>query len=255
MNTDPRNSSMRVPAWWKAVVTLGYSVALFVAVILLVGKLFGTCAENASCSPLQSGAALLLLLTLGAGLLIVGVLGWKGWLPGTRLNKQHEAGASLRRSSVTAAVLLTFVSRGFYKPFWFYTRTAAINSLASPAKLWRSGPAVLLIFQILFLLAPRGTVLQMLLGLAVGVTVLVLSFRVRSIIADDLSSRAEAVLPVSLGVQALYAPSTLLTLFFDVWYLQYKLNDLIDQRRAWETPVSVEIAPETIHSLPALEVQ
>jgi hypothetical protein len=243
---------MHVPLWWRAVVALGYGVALFVAVGLLSGAVLGNCTESDNCSPLQSGTVLTLLLILGAGLLVVAVLAWKGWLPGTRLNRQQAAGASLRRSSVTAVVLLTFASLGFYVPFWFYTRTPAINSLASPAKLWRFGPAVLLLFQILPVLAPAGTTLAALLQVGGVITLLMLSFRVRSIVADDLASRAEAALPGSLGAQSFDAPSSLLTFFFQIWYLQYKLNELIDQRRAWETPLPADVPPEAIPSVGAL---
>jgi hypothetical protein len=256
MTSHPGQSSMHVPPWWRAVVALAYGVALFVIVLVLAGAVFGNCAENENCSPVQSIAVLLLFLSLGAGLLIIGVLGWKGWLPGTYLNRHQAAGASLRRSSVTAVVLLTIVTFGFYLPFWFYTRTPAINALASPAKLWTYGPAVLVLFQILGLLAPSETMLDMLLRIGGFVTLLVLSFRVRSIIADDLSARVEAVLPSSLGVQSFSAPSTLLTFFFHIWYLQYKLNELIDQRRAWDTQSpAAEVPPEANPSLGGPEPQ
>jgi hypothetical protein len=89
---------MHVPLWWRAVVALGYGVALFVAVGLLSGAVLGNCTESDNCSPLQSGTVLTLLLILGAGLLVVAVLAWKGWLPGTRLNRQQAAGASQRSS-------------------------------------------------------------------------------------------------------------------------------------------------------------
>jgi hypothetical protein len=62
---------------------------------------------------------------------------------------------------------------------------------------------------------------------------LVLAFRVRFILVDHLASKIRAVLPVSAGLETSSSPSSLLTFFFNIWYLQYKINQFLDESRAW----------------------
>ena len=82
--------------------------------------------------------------------------------------------------------------------------------------------------------APDMIVGHMIVGLAWGITALVLCFRVRSILADHLESKIRAVLPASVGLQASSSHhSFLLTFIFNIWYLQYKINQFIDESGAW----------------------
>src|SRR3954469_22455525 len=48
----------------------------------------------------------------------------------------------LKRSSVIAVVLLSFVTLGLYVPIWFLRRRRGLNSLDSPRKLSVFGPAI-----------------------------------------------------------------------------------------------------------------
>ena len=136
--------------WRRAGVALEYGLLLFFLVgVLGEALILRGCGDTKSCSPAQQTAAALFVVVVVAGILVIGVLGWKGQLPGTRVDRYQSGGAFLQRSSVTVVVLLTFVSGRFYIPVWFHRRMKAINSLDSPSKLWKWGPAVLLVLQTL----------------------------------------------------------------------------------------------------------
>ncbi len=151
----------------------------------------------------------------------------------------------LKRSSVVAVVLLSFVTLGFYYPIWFLRRRRGLNSLDSRRKLGILGPVILLALHAIYLVLPQHSTPEKIAGLAVLPTFLVLAFRVRFILADHLTSKTGAVLPVSLSFQTASNPSNLLTFFLTIWYLQYKINQLIDESRAWTHAGTVGEDPET----------
>ena len=231
---DKRTNKTDAGRWRRASVALGYGLFLFFLLAFLTDKLIlRDCQATTSCSPAQQTASVISVVFVVAGLLVIGVLGWKGQLPGTRVDRYESHGAFLQRSNVAAVVLLSLVSGGFYIPVWFYSRLKAFNSLNSPAKLWKWGPAVLLVLQILSVaLRPGG--LASLMTLAGIVATLMLSFRVRSIIADHSASMVVSILPGNLAARSLSTPSSLLTFLINIWYLQYRTNELIDECRAWE---------------------
>jgi hypothetical protein len=224
---------------------------IFVVAVLTEAIILRGCGATTSCSPVQRAAAAISVVIVVAGILVIGVFGWKGQLPGTRVDRYESRGAFLQRSSVTAVVLLTLASGGFYIPVWFHRRRKAINSLDSPLNLWKWGPAIVLVLQIVTVALQRGGLFLMM-QVASIIAVLALSFRVRSILAEHSASRVSAVLPGTLGVQAVSAPSSLLTFLLNIWYLQYAINELIDEWRVWDdTNAIIEGRAERAPSKPA----
>ena len=224
--------------WARAGITLAFGCLWTFAILMLIEAVISRgCTGREDCSASQSAAAALALLAMVGGLLVLGVLGWTGRLPGTRVDHYRSGATFLDRSSVTLVVVLTIVSAGFYVPVWFQRRREALNSLESPVKVWEWGPPAVLVLHASRFAIPEGTTLQAAASLATMVGILMLSFRVRSILMDHSESRVSRLLPGALGIQRM-APSALLTVLFNHWYLQFKINQLIDESRAWEQPLA-----------------
>jgi hypothetical protein len=66
-----------------------------------------------------------------------------------------------------------------------------------------------------------------------------LTFRVRFILMDHAAAIAKAF-PVTLGLEGRFSPSAILTFFLHIWYLQHKINELVDESRAWNHPAHPE---------------
>jgi len=143
--------------------------------------------------------------------------------------------APLKRSSVFLVVLLSFVTGGVYTGIWYLRRRKGLNLLDSTSKLGVTGPASLIMLSTANLALPADSMQEALVVLAVGLTNLVMAFRVRWMIVDHLRSRIAAVLPQSAGLQEQYKPSSLLTFFLNIFYLQYKLNELVQVGDIWAT--------------------
>ena len=139
----------------------------------------------------------------------------------------------LKRSSVLVVVLLSLVTAGLYTGIWYLRRRKALNLLDSSSKLGLAGPIVLVTLSAINLALPSDSTPHTVTLLAVGLTNLVMAFRVRWMIIDHLGSRIAAVLPQSAGLQEQYKPSSLLTFFLNIFYLQYKINELIQLSDIW----------------------
>src|SRR4029078_5073349 len=70
--------------------------------------------------------------------------------------------------------------------------------------------------------------------LALWLTAFGTAFRVRWMLVEHLRSRISAVLPMSASIQEQNAPSSILTFFLSIWYLQYKINEMVDSDAAWQ---------------------
>ena len=91
---------MDVDRWRRAGVPFVYGLFLVFLVAFLCEALIRRgCGDTKSCSPARQTAAVISMVVVVAGLLVIGVLGWKGQLPGTRVGRY----VFLQRSSVTAA--------------------------------------------------------------------------------------------------------------------------------------------------------
>ena len=144
----------------------------------------------------------------------------------------------LKRRSVVAMVVLMFVTFGIYYPVWYFRRRPGLNRLDSPKKLalWP-----LLLFSASFAIAVvvgaitadpetdefSATGLALFLQLfqfAVGILMIVQSFRIKDIIEDH----ATPVDTSGLFVERVKL-SGLMTFFFSVFYLQWAINRYVVQ--------------------------
>ena len=146
----------------------------------------------------------------------------------------------LRRTSVLLLIFLTFVTVAIYYPVWFLRRRRALNGLRSRDKL-NTGVFVvaIVLFSVgllLMLMAwalegfgeglGRGDLLAVskglegfaqFLNLVAGIALLIQSFKVRRMLTEHLAAHTGQ--PVSI--------SGLGTFFFQILYLQYKINAIL----------------------------
>ena len=146
---------------------------------------------------------------------------------------KSSAGVALKRSSVIAVVLLSLLTGGFYTAIWYLRRRKGLNSLDSASKLGVTGPVILLIVTTAYVVLPPDSTAKTVALLAIGVTNLAMTFTVRWMIVDHLRTLITAVLPQSAGLQAQYSPSSILTFFLNIFYLQYKINELVEASDTW----------------------
>jgi len=148
-----------------------------------------------------------------------------------------DRGTGLRKTPVLLTILLTFITLGVYYPCWFLSRLDAINSLLSREKLGR-GVFVfaVLLAGISILLNAGAGVLEGLgegsrnpdligmvgslvafdrfISLTAGVLLLIQSFKVKRIFQQHFNEHLNQNV----------AFSSLATFFFQIYYLQYKIN-------------------------------
>lgn len=130
---------------------------------------------------------------------------------------------TFKKTSVLMTVLLSLVTLGIYIPYWFLSRRDTLNTFKSNEKMSYSLPLFTLILYsfsavmvpaafFIWLSEPIVAIYQYIdtivtyLGLGI---ILFLSFRARAIL-NDYFDHTEV--------------SALLTLLFNIWYLQYKIN-------------------------------
>lgn len=138
------------------------------------------------------------------------------------LQAQHSMGVLL-------LILLTTITCGFYGAFWYNMRLPFVNALDTSTKL-EPGTAKLLIvlsaanLGVMLLaimtmsdvdLGSLFDIISRLLGLGAGILNLVLAFRVRRALIDYGKRYTPG-----------YDVSGLATFFFNVYYLQYKINHM-----------------------------
>jgi hypothetical protein len=152
-------------------------------------------------------------------------------------NMQSTINQDVKKTPVILTIIFTFITGGIYYPCWFLTRRDQINALHSQEKIGK-GVFIfgIVIFSIsLFLALVSGFLEGMgeelgtaeflamakgvdtvdtLLSLVVGITLLVQCFKVRRIFRNHLNDH--------LGRNISF--SGLATFFFQIYYLQYKIN-------------------------------
>ena len=140
----------------------------------------------------------------------------------------------LKQRRVLVMVLFVIITFGVYYLVWWFRRRPGLNRLNSPTKL-AAWPPVLWAtwFAIQFVLGlvqgsrpgepvmgPGGTLTVSLVQFAVGILMIVQTFRVKDIIEDHAAPETESgpmfVEPVKL--------SGLMTFFFSIFYLQWAIN-------------------------------
>ncbi len=156
---------------------------------------------------------------------------------------QEQAGnlphsnAELKKTSVVLLIFLTIITFGIYYPVWFLRRRNAINNLQSKEKLG-SGVFVfaIVVFSIslfvsllsgameglaeglgemdLMLTAKGLDLFSRILDLVVGISLLVQCFKVRRIFNEHFNTYLQRGISFSGAA----------TFFFQIYYLQYKMN-------------------------------
>jgi hypothetical protein len=171
----------------------------------------------------------------------------------------------LEKCSVLGVVLLSFLTAGIYPPLWFLSRRKALNSLHSPEKIGISGPLIALALLMVSACIPFaggarwGSWVQAenvlgpahpLILVAAGIILIVQCFKVRRILLDHLAPREEGMFSASIRFQYDDLLSRMTTFSLGIFYLQYKINGLIDRLAAVEDN-QVEMAAPVLQ-LPAL---
>ena len=131
---------------------------------------------------------------------------------------------AFKRFSAWGVFGLTIVTLGIYPYFWMYTRTKTINSIhenvISPALVSAFLVVVALSYASSFFGESQQAILA---GLAISLLYLVLYlvvlFKIRNRLQDIINRSSNN--PYKLG--------TILTFFFSSIYLQYKINECIDE--------------------------
>jgi len=152
-----------------------------------------------------------------------------------------------KKKSVILLFLLSIITLGLYPMFWFIKRSPEINNLKTKSKLTKKSAVILLIFYILFTISlislqitaslsgvtiPNVTdpanvpiefqilfIITLIFGLISLMFLLILTFRVRKILNEVLANK-----------QTKRKVSGLFTLIFNIYYLQYEINRIIDDK-------------------------
>jgi hypothetical protein len=188
-----------------------------------------------------------------------------GTPPGAAAQSQIKGEDRLEDSGVFGAVLWTIVTGGIYQAIWFLTRRRALNNLNSPEKLGIAGLGVALAgFIVSFLLPIVGSVKwgswvaaenalgplhPVILLIAEGI-IIVQCFKARRILVDHLSPHQQSMFSASIRIQNDELVSRTATFFLGIFYLQYKINELLKWLTSNEVGQGTENAPESLASLP-----
>jgi len=140
--------------------------------------------------------------------------------------------------------LLTLVTAGLYQPIWFLSRRKALNNLHSQEKLGVWPLAMVLAALVASLSLPiigglkwsswveaENAVppLHPFILLVAGIILVVQSFKVRRILLDHLAPREEGMFSAGIRMQHEELFSRMGTFFFGIFYLQHKINGLLDR--------------------------
>ncbi len=166
---------------------------------------------------------------------------------GVASRAQEKREDRLEDSSVPGAIFLTILTLGLYPPIWFMTRRKAFNHLQSREKLGRGAPAAAFLLMLVSACLPfaggakwgswvqaenaLGPVHPLIL-LAAGIILAVQCFKVRRILLDHLAPREEGMFSASIRFQYDDLLSRVGTFFLGIFYLQFKINELINRLAA-----------------------
>lgn len=148
--------------------------------------------------------------------------------PVEAVSHDRSAIAEFPRFTTWGVLLLVIVTFSFYIPYWLLTRTKVLDRVApeNPIPRWLVSAAIALfslsmVMSVLEGIYPASTDIKIsssLLSLISGVSFVVWAFMFRA--------RLNALLGASSGERFWLGP--VMTFFFQVLYLQYKINDAID---------------------------
>ena len=168
----------------------------------------------------------------------------------------------LEHKSVLLVILLTVVTFGLYYPYWFIRSKKGINSLNSQRKINLIIPGFvfsvwLLRFVLVFVwaaLSESGALsrlgfianaiqgvpeLDSIVTLVGGILLLLQCFKVKSILEDHTNVPISGPLAGSLTLVQRTTFSGVATFFLGIYYLQYKINEIVDASPQASTAVGV----------------
>jgi len=150
----------------------------------------------------------------------------------------------LADASVFGMCLLSLVTAGLYLPIWFMSRRRALNALRSREKLGAWPLAVMLLalaasLSITIISSVKwGSWVEVenafppfhpFILLVAAILIIVQCFKVRRILLDHLAPRQEGVFSAGIRLQYEESFSRMGTFFFGIFYLQHKINGMLDK--------------------------
>ena len=152
----------------------------------------------------------------------------------------------LTETNILVPIILTILTCGLYVPIWFLQKRSGVNQLHSNEKLG-AGPSVAVLFlDLLTVLVNMGVGNQVpfirnfetmwappfnaLAGLAIGILMVMQAFKVRSIMEAHTRVHSPGPLAGSIAMLQGSSFSVPATFFLGIFYLQYKINELVE---AW----------------------
>jgi hypothetical protein len=167
----------------------------------------------------------------------------QGWADrATPLGRPSPAALELESRSVVLVVALTLITLGLYYPVWFMLRRSGINSLHSGEKLGVLvfALAIALQFLALVLILSQGYLTSPEIGwlrffdsavsLLAVILLVIQSFKVKRILEDHAAESSRGLFGGSISLAQESSLSGVATFFFGIFYLQHKINGMVE---AW----------------------
>jgi len=140
------------------------------------------------------------------------------------------------RFSTWFVVVLSVITLSFYIPYWLYTRTKQLNTITKD----KISDGFIITALALFMVSMAGAfasgsvefskdaeIVLGLLDLTSNIFTIVWVFKIRNRILDLVKDS-----PIDLG--------GVLTFFFQLYYLQYKINEIIDYKKQQQEAVQAQ---------------
>jgi hypothetical protein len=180
-------------------------------------------------------------------------------LPGVPADQPAPSGPSLETANVALLVVLTILTLGLYYPIWFMRRRSGINGLRSGEKLGLGVFVLVLVLWFADLALNFGkdylNVLGMHRGLGwlagfdgtttllVVVILLIQAFKVGRILETHAAESAAGPFANSISLAQGLSLSRVATFFFGIFYLQYKMNEMVEAWAAGQPGVGTDVIP------------
>lgn len=161
-------------------------------------------------------------------------------VPDASLDPVLPAAPELEKSSLALLVILTIITFGLYYPVWFMRRRDGINGLQSREKLGVGVFAFVFGLLLLSLLVNAGQgyiafismswlrSIDSVVWMLSGVLMLLQVFKVRRIVEDHSAHSDGGLLSGSISLAQDSSLSGVATFFFGIFYLQHKLNEMLE---------------------------
>ncbi len=162
----------------------------------------------------------------------------------TEQNYLVPAEAPISPMNIAAALGLTLLTFGLYIPIWFMQKRAGLNQLHSSRKVGLTLPITALVLSALVTFLNLGVLSHipwiynleirwdsMANAIAAGVIgflMVIQAFQVRSILEDHSLAYSPGPLAGSIALVQQSAFSVVGTFFFGIFYLQHKINEMVE---------------------------